>query len=132
MQRSNETHQAETPTSVHIAVCFLIMAAGLSTLYLAWPTLVELVPPQHQVTAERSWYALRSAVPALAGLLCLPFIARHRRRPAALAVGGACFMIAGIASAMELQRVDGQRGNLVMREALKQSDKFVWYGAGFA
>ena len=68
---------------------------------------------------------MRFAVPALAGFLCLPFIARYRRRPVALAVAAACLACASLASAIELQRVDDQRGDMLMAEALKQSDTYV-------
>src|SRR3954470_8083986 len=132
MPRSSAIPQTETPAAAHIALCLLVMSAGWSVLLIAWPYLVELLPPRHQFTAERSWYALRVAVPALAGLAGLPFIERHRRRLPALAVSIACFSLAVIAAAIEVQRVDGQRGDMPMMQALKQSDKFVWYGAALA
>ena len=123
---------AETSTSILVGVCLLAMAASVSVLYLAWPFLVELFPAQHQLTVERSWYALRCAVPALVGVLCLPFIALHRRRQVALAVALASFACATLAILLEYQRVDRLRGDIAMGEALRQSDKFVWYGAAFA
>src|SRR3954469_15391680 len=102
-----------------------MMAAGWSVLFIAWPYLVDQVPPPQRLLVERSWYGFRVAVPALAGFLCLPFIARYRRRPVALAVAAACLACASLASVIELQRVDDQRGDMLMAEALKQSDKYV-------
>src|SRR3954465_4063522 len=109
-----------------------MIAAAWSVLFIAWPYLVDQVSPPLRLLAERSWYGLRFAVPALAGFLCLPFIARHRRRPVGLAVAVACVACASLASGIELQRVDDQRGDMLMAEALKQSDKYVWSGALFA
>src|SRR4051794_37937010 len=109
-----------------------MMAAGWSVLFIAWPYLVDQVVPPRRPFVERTWYGLRFAVPALAGFLCLPFIARYRRRPVALAVAAGCLACASLASSIELQRVDNQRGDMLMAEALKQSDKYVWYGALFA
>src|SRR3954454_13960320 len=109
-----------------------MMAAAWSVLFIAWPYLVDQVPPPQRLLVERSWYGVRFAVPALAGFLCLPFIARYRRRPVALAVAVACLACASLASGIELQRVDEQRGDMLMAEGLKQSDKYVWYGALFA
>src|SRR3954471_1789242 len=109
-----------------------MMAAAWSVLFIAWPYLVDQIPPPQRLLVERSWYGVRFAVPALARFLCLPFIARYRRRPVALAVAAACVACASPASAIELQRVDDQRGDMLMAEALKQSDKYVWYGALFA
>ena len=86
-----------------------------------------------RLLVERSWYGLRFAsAPALAGFLCLPFIAaliaagpwRCRSPPPA--------WLAHLVSVIELQRVDSQRGDMLMAEALKQSDRYVWYGALFA
>src|SRR3954454_7207813 len=122
----------ELPTLAYIAIAYLMMAAGWSVLFIAWPYWVDQVPPPQRLLVERSWYGLRFAVPALAGCLCLPFIARYRRRPVALAVAAACLACASLASGIELQRVDDQRGDMLMAEALKQSDKYVWYGALFA
>lgn len=132
MQSSTAQPESELSTAAHVAVSTLMMASAWSVLFLAWPYLVDLVPEQHRLLAERSWYGLRYAVPALAGLVALGFIARHRRRPVALAVAVACFACATVAGAIELQRVDTQRGDMLMGEALKQSDKYVWFGAAFA
>src|SRR4051795_13150684 len=109
-----------------------MMAAAWSVLFIAWPYLVDQVPPLQRLLVERSWYGVRFAVPALAGLLSLPFIDPYRRRPVALAVAAACLACASLASVIELQRVDDQRGDMLMAEALKQSDKYVWSGALFA
>src|SRR3954469_20858513 len=109
-----------------------MMAAGWSVLFIAWPYLVDQVPRPQRLLVERSWYGLRFALPALAGVLCPPFVARYPRRPVALAVAAACLACASLASGIELQRVDDQRGDMLMAEALKQSDKYVWYGALFA
>src|SRR3954464_14980327 len=132
MKRSSARPEDELPTLAYIGIAGLMMAAGWSVLFIAWPYLVDQVSPPQRLLVERSWYGLRFAVPALAGLLCLPFIARYRRRPVALAVAAACLACAFLASAIELQRVDDQRGDMLMAEALKQSDTYVWYGALFA
>src|SRR3954451_21788658 len=110
----------------------LMMAAAWSVLFIAWPYLVDQVSPPQRLLVERTWYGVRFAGPALAGFLCLPFIARYRRRPVALAVAAACLACASLASVIELQRVDNQRGDMLMTEALKQSDKYVWSGPLFA
>src|SRR3954454_8484817 len=122
----------ELPTLAYIAIAYLMMAAAWSVLFIAWPYLVDQAPPPQRLFVERSWYGVRFAGPALAGFLSLPFIARYRRRPVALAVAAACLACASLASGIELQRVDDQRGDMLMAEALKQSDKYVWYGALFA
>src|SRR4051794_5057080 len=109
-----------------------MMAARWSVLFIAWPYLVDQVVPPQRPFVERTWYGLRFAVPALAGFLCLPFIARYRRRPVALAVAAGCFACASLASSIELQRGGNQRGDMLMAEALRQSDTYVWYGALFA
>ena len=132
MKRSSARPEDELPTLAYIALAYLMMAAAWSVLFIAWPYWVDQVPPPQRLLVERSWYGLRFAVPALAGFLCLPFIARYRRRPVALAVAAACLACASLASVIELQRVDDQRGDMLMAEALKQSDKYVWYGALFA
>src|SRR5436189_152813 len=82
------------------------VTAAWSVLFIAWPYLVDQVPPPQRLFVERSWYGVRFVVPALAGFLCLPFIARYRRRPVALAVAAACLACASLASGIELQRVD--------------------------
>src|SRR4051794_41817957 len=109
-----------------------MMAAAWSVLFIAWPYLVDQVPPPQRLLIERSWYGLRFAVPALAGFLCLPFFARYRRRPVALAVAPACLACASLASGIELQRGDGPRGGMLMAGGLKQSGPDGWYGAPFA
>ena len=132
VKRSSARPEDELPTLAYVAVAYLMMAAAWSVLFIAWPYLVDQVSPPQRLLVERSWYGVRFAVPALAGFLCLPFIARYRRRPVALAVAVACLACASLASAIELQRVDDQRGDMLMAEALKQSDTYVWYGALFA
>ena len=132
MKRSSARPEDELPTLAYIAMAYLMMAAAWSVLFIAWPYLVDQVSPPQRLLVERSWYGVRFAVPALAGFLCLPFIARYRRRPVALAVAVACLACASLASGIELQRVDDQRGDMLMAEALKQSDTYVWYGALFA
>src|SRR3954464_10620173 len=132
MKRSSARPQDELPTLAYIGVAGLMMAAGWSVLFIAWPYLVDQVPPPQRLLVERTWYGFRFSGPALAGFLCLPFIARYRRRPVALAVAAACLACASLASVIELQRVDDQRGDMLMTEALKQSDTYVWYGALFA
>src|SRR3712207_3812958 len=132
MKRSSARPEDELPTLAYIAMAYLMMAAAWSVLFIAWPYWVDQVPPPQRLLIERSWYGLRFAVPALAGFLCLPFIARYRRRPVALAVAASCFAFASLASVIELPRVDSQRGDMLMAVALRQSDKYVWYGALFA
>ena len=132
MKRSSARPQDELPTLAYIGVASLMMVAGWSVLFIAWPYLVDQVSPPHRLLAERTWYGLRFAVPAGVGLLALAFVPRYRRRPVALAIALACLACAALASAIELQRVDDQRGDMLMAEALKQSDKYVWYGALFA
>src|SRR3954454_13892871 len=122
----------ELPTLAYIAIAYLMMTAAWSVLFIAWPYLVDQVSPPLRLLAERSWYGLRFALSALPRFLCLPFIAHHRRRPVALSVAVACLACASLASGIELQRVDDQRGDMLMAEALKQSDKYVWSGALFA
>src|SRR3954454_13918072 len=100
-----------------------MMAAAWSVLFIAWPYLADQVPPPQRLLVERTWYGLPFAVPGVAGFLCLAFIARSRRRPVARAVASACLACASLASVIELQRVDDQRGDMLMAEALKQSDK---------
>src|SRR3954471_1450848 len=63
-------------TWYYIAIAYLMMAAAWSVLFIAWPYWVDQVPPPQRLLAERTWYGLQFAVPALAGFLCLPFIAR--------------------------------------------------------
>src|SRR4051812_17515296 len=106
-------------------MAYLMMAAAWSVLFIAWPYLVDQVAPPQRLLLERSWYGLRFAVPALAGFLCLPFIARYRRRPVALAVSAACLACASLASGIELQPVDYQRGDMQMAEALEKCGKYI-------
>src|SRR5215207_10386229 len=103
VKRSSATPEDELPTLAYIAIAYLAMAAGWSVLFIAWPYLVDQVPPPERLLVERTWYGLRFAMPALAGFLCLPFVARYRRRPVALAVAAACLACASLASAIELQ-----------------------------
>ena len=132
MKRSSARPQDELPTLAYIGIASLMMAAGWSVLFIAWPYLVDQVSPPQRLLVERTWYGLRFAVPAGVGLLALAFVPRYRRRPVALAVALACLACAALASGIELQRVESQRGDMLMAEALKQSDKYVWYGALFA
>src|SRR4051812_49748113 len=92
----------------------LMMAAGWSFLFIAWPYWVDQVSPPQRLLVERSWYGVRFAVPALAGFLCLPFIARYRRRPVALAVSVAPLAFAALASALQLQRGGDPRGGMFL------------------
>ena len=103
MKRSSATPENELPTLAYIGLAYLMMAAAWSVLFIAWPYWVDQVSPPQRLLVERTWYSLRFAVPALAGFLCLPFIARYRRRPVALAVAAACLACASLASAIELQ-----------------------------
>src|SRR5215210_1028700 len=132
MKRSSARPEDELPTLAYIGIAYLVMAAGWSVLFIAWPYLVDQVPPPQRLLAERTWYGLRFAGPAGVGLLTLAFVPRYRRRPVALAVALACLACASLASVIDLQRVESQRGDMLMAEALKQSDKYVWYGALFA
>src|SRR4051794_41850183 len=104
-----------------------MMVAGWSVLFIAWPYLVDQVSPPQRLLVERSWYGVRFAVPALAGFLCLPFIARYRRRPVALAGAVARFAFAALARALELPPGGDQRGGLLMAGAPEQSGPYRWY-----
>jgi len=99
VKRSSARPEDELPTLAYIAIAYLMMAAAWSVLFIAWPYLVDQVSPPQRLLVERSWYGVRFARPALAGFLCLPFIARYRRRPVAL---GGCRRLLGL-------RISGQR-----------------------
>src|SRR4051812_50185873 len=116
MKRSSARPQDELPTLAYIGVASLMMVAGWSVLFIAWPYLVDQVPPPQRLLAERTWYGLRFAVPALAGFLCLPFIARYRRRPVALAVAPARFAFAALAGGTQPPRGRDPRGGLFLAE----------------
>src|SRR3954466_1115339 len=109
-------------TGPYIGIASLMMVAGWSVLFIAWPYLVDQVSPPHRLLAERTWYGLRFAMPAGVGLLALAFVPRYHRRPVALAVAAACLACASLASVIELQlanvielqRVDSQRGDMLL------------------
>src|SRR4051812_8940171 len=93
-----------------------MIATAWSVLFIAWPYLVDQVPRPQRLLVERSWYGLRFAVPALAGFLCLPFIARYRRRPVALAVAAACLACASEKHADDLRAIVLSKAGITLRE----------------